>query len=132
MKSILKIFFTIQLMYFLSVKMNAQMFDLGDRVFADWNQNGIFEYSDSGLNAITIEVYDSNTNTLVASTLSTNGGNPYEAGYFNFSLPPGKGHYLGGAYIGLGIVAYLRKRKLYLDKPQILLFARMIMMVIML
>ncbi|MBK6498596.1 MAG: hypothetical protein IPG00_10720 [Saprospiraceae bacterium] len=66
-----------------------------------------FEYSDSGLNAITIEVYDSNTNTLVASTLSTNGGNPYEAGYFNFSLPPGNYKLFIPPFAGSGYGGYV-------------------------
>ncbi|NNF35558.1 MAG: T9SS type A sorting domain-containing protein, partial [Saprospiraceae bacterium] len=64
---------------------------IGDYVWEDLDGDGIQENDEDGINGVTVRLYDANTNTLVAETMTIQ--NPFNAelqGYYLFdNIPPG-------------------------------------------
>ncbi|WP_160396340.1 SdrD B-like domain-containing protein [Paenibacillus sp. MMS18-CY102] len=62
---------------------------LGDYVWMDYNQDGVQDSTESGINGVTVTLYDSTGTTVVATTATANDGSGV-AGYYRFSdLAPG-------------------------------------------
>ena len=63
---------------------------VGDLIWLDTNKNGVQDINEQGLNNITVKLY-SNTQQLIATTLSTNHPTSQNPGYFLFpEVAPGK------------------------------------------
>ncbi len=64
---------------------------VGDFLFWDANQNGLQDYTEIGIPNITLSLYDSLTNSLVATTTTSDGSGSTPAGFYSFAnLEPGK------------------------------------------
>jgi uncharacterized repeat protein (TIGR01451 family) len=62
---------------------------VGDFLFWDANQNGLQDWTETGIPNVTVKIFDE-TNTLIATTVTSNGSGGYPAGFYSFAnLEPG-------------------------------------------
>ncbi|MBL4659683.1 MAG: hypothetical protein JKY19_04955 [Alcanivoracaceae bacterium] len=71
-----------------------EMITLGDRVWYDNNQDGIQDINEPGVNAITVDLYNTAdcSGSVVQTTITTIGGSPAADGWYEFS-PLASGDY---------------------------------------